>query len=276
MRSSGVPFALPMIALSVAFFGVPLVLLGVFSLRTDAGEHVFANYGAILGDQFTVEVLLETLRLGAYVVAGTTLLGVPIALCFWHAGTRLRAAIVFMVLLPMLTSNVVRTFAWIVILGRQGPVSQALMDFGLMSTPTSFLFTELGVVAALCQIELPLLVLPMIAVLSRIDRQIMQAAEMSGAGRWRILLTMILPLSAPGLFAGWILVFASATTSFVTQTVIGGARHIYLPQLIYRQVNVIFDWPSAAAAAFVLLLSSGTVMLALAMMSRHRRLIAHA
>jgi putative spermidine/putrescine transport system permease protein len=87
--------------------------------------------------------------------------------------------------------------------------------------------------------------------------------------------TVLLPLAAPGLLAGWILVFAAATTSYVTQSVIGGARNTYLPQFIYREVNVLFQWPSAAAVAFVLLLATGVVMVALASLARHRRLAGH-
>src|SRR5215510_469113 len=127
MRPSGLSFILPMIVLSAAFFGVPLGFLAIVSLRTGPGEGLFANYLEIFDDPFTIAVLMDTVRLGATVVVGTTVPGIPIALCFWHAGPRLRNVILFLVLLPMLTSNVVRTFAWIVILGRQGPVSQALL-----------------------------------------------------------------------------------------------------------------------------------------------------
>lgn len=89
-------------------------------------------------------------------------------------------------------------------------------------------------------------------------------------------MTVLLPLMLPGLLAGWILVFASTSASFVTQAVIGGARNVYMPQLIYREVGVLFDWPSASAIAVVLLLSTGTLLLALSAVARHRRLVGHA
>jgi putative spermidine/putrescine transport system permease protein len=128
----------------------------------------------------------------------------------------------------------------------------------------------------MCQIELPLIVLPLVAILSRTNRQLTEAAEIAGAGPWRVLVTVLLPMMLPGLFAGWILVYASATASFVTQAVIGGARNVYVPQLIYREVGVVFDWPLASAIAVVLMASTGAVLVTLAMISRHRRFVGHA
>jgi putative spermidine/putrescine transport system permease protein len=276
LRWPGLPFVTPLVLLSGLAFAVPLGLLIAMGFATQQGEPTLANYTRFLGDEFSRQVLLDTLRLGAYVVLGTTLVGLPIALLYWHSGKWGRAAIVFLTLLPMLTSNVVRTFAWIVLLGRQGPISQTALYLELIDKPTSFLFTEIGLVVALCQIELPLLVLPVIAVMSRTDRSLVDAAVMLGAGRWRVLGTVLLPVTAPAVLAGWVLVFASATTSYVTQSVIGGARHIYVPQYIYREVGVLFQWPNAAAISTILLVATGAVMLAVTSLSRHRRLVGHA
>jgi putative spermidine/putrescine transport system permease protein len=170
---------------------------------------------------------------------------------------------------------VVRTFAWIVILGRQGPISEALLALGLMGRPISLMFTELGLVMAMCQIDLPLIILPLVAILSRTPIQNTEAAQVSGAGPWRIFVTVLIPLMLPGLLAGWILVFASTSSSFVTQAVIGGARNVYVPQLIYREVGTLFDWPLASAIAVVLLLTTGCLLVAMTMISRHRRLVGH-
>ncbi|WP_225773002.1 ABC transporter permease [Inquilinus sp. Marseille-Q2685] len=275
MRSSGVPYLLPMLLLSVVFFATPLALLMAYSLSGTTGVS-FDNYAAFLGDPFNFRVLMNTIRLGVLTVLGTTLLGIPIALLYWHSRPRARQVIIFLSLVPMLTSNIVRTFAWIVILGRQGPISHALLGLGFTGQPISLMFTELGLVLTMCQIDLPLIILPLIAVLSRVDRQLTDAAEVSGAGPWRVFLTVLLPLMLPGLLAGWILVFASTSASFVTQAVIGGARNVYVPQLIYREVGVLFDWPLASAIAVVLLLSTGTLLLALSAIARHRRLVGHA
>jgi putative spermidine/putrescine transport system permease protein len=268
----------PMVVLSLAFFVVPLLVMVVVSL-TDwprGGNLTLAAYRGFLGDPFNLGVMVNTLLLGLKVVGATTLLGIPIGLLYLHSAPRWRHVIIFLTLLPILTSNVVRTFAWIVILGREGLLNTALIGFGLTNTPVRLLFTEFGLVLALTQIELPLLVLPLIAVFSRLDQRHLEAAATLGAGSWRVLLTVILPAAIPGILAGWVLVFASAITSFVTQAVIGGARNIYLPLFVYQQVGTLFNWPLAAAVAVVLLVSTGTVLIGLTMLGRHRRLVAYA
>ncbi len=275
MKHSGFPYVVPMLVLSVLFFAVPLVVLIGFSFIHPGGL-TLEHYARFFGDAFNFRVLVNTARLGLETAIGTTLLGLPIALLYWHCGRTVRQIIIFLTLIPMLTSNVVRTFAWIVILGRQGPISDALMALGITGAPTSLMFTELGLVMAMCQIDLPLILLPLIAILTRTPYSLTEAAQVSGAGPWRILITVMLPVMLPGLLAGWILVIASTSSSFVTQAVIGGARNVYVPQLIYREVGTLFDWPLASAIAVVLLLSTGCLLVALSMISRHRRLNGHA
>lgn len=276
LRQGGTAFILPMMVMMVLCFLAPLGVLAVASITGPDGQVSLANYRQFLEDSFAVGVLWNTIFLGFKVVAAVTLLGVPIALMYWHAGPRWRTVILIATLLPMLTSNVVRTFAWIVILGRNGPISQSMVELGLSSRPFSLLFTETGLIMALTQIELPLLVLPIIAVLATADRRLVDAAEVLGAARWRCFLTVLLPMMTPAIFAGWVLVFASATTSFVTHSVIGGARLIYMPQFVYREVGILFQWPMAAAISFLLLVSTGAVMIALTLLARHRRLAAYA
>lgn len=275
-RTTGAIFASPMLAMMLLFFLAPLGVLAAASVTGPEGELTLDNYRVFLADGFAVGVLVDTIFLGLKTVAAVTLLGVPLALLYWHSGPRMRTLILVATLLPMLTSNVVRTFAWIVILGRNGPISQTFVELGLSDRPFSLMFSETGLVMALTQIELPLLVLPLIAVLSAADRRLVDAAEVLGADRWRSLVTVLLPMMTPAILAGWVLVFASATTSYVTQSVIGGARLIYMPQFVYREVGILFQWPMAAAISFLLLVSTGIVMLGVTILARHRRLAAYA
>ncbi|KGD74871.1 polyamine ABC transporter [Tatumella morbirosei] len=274
MKHSGFPYVVPMLILSVVFFAVPLAVMTGFSFIKPGGV-TLQHYAHFFEDPFNFRVMVNTARLGLETVIGTTLLGIPVAMLYWHSRRTLRQIIIFLTLVPMLTSNVVRTFAWIVILGRQGPISDFLMSLGITGMPVSLMFTETGLVMAMCQIDLPLILLPLIAILTRTPYSLTEAAQVSGAGPWRIFATVMLPLMVPGLLAGWILVFASTSSSFVTQAVIGGARNVYVPQLIYREVGTLFDWPLASAIAVVLLLSTGCLLVALTMISRHRRLSGH-
>jgi putative spermidine/putrescine transport system permease protein len=267
--------AWPMIGFMVLFFLAPLLLLLGISLRGADGGWGLGNFVAFLDDPFERGVLVRTLLLGFKVTGLVSLLALPLVMLYWHAGPRLRGIILVCALLPMLTANVVRTFAWVVILGRNGPISQTFLALGLTDKPFSLLYTETGLVMALAQIELPLLLLPIVSVLNRADRANLDAAEVLGAGRWRAWFSAIFPQIIPAVLAGWVLVFASATTSYVTQSVIGGARLIYLPQFVYREVGVLFQWPSAAAISILLLISTGVIMFGLTMLARHERLRAH-
>jgi len=267
--------AWPMIGFMVLFFLAPLLLLLGISLRGADGGWGLGNFVAFLDDPFERGVLVRTLLLGFKVTGLVSLLALPLVMLYWHAGPRLRGIILVCALLPMLTANVVRTFAWVVILGRNGPISQTLLALGLTDKPFSLLYTETGLIMALAQIELPLLLLPIVSVLNRADRANLDAAEVLGAGRWRAWFSAIFPQIIPAVLAGWVLVFASATTSYVTQSVIGGARLIFLPQFVYREVGVLFQWPSAAAISILLLISTGVIMFGLTMLARHERLRAH-
>lgn len=275
MKSTALPYLLPILLLSFGGFVVPMTVLAIYSLSAGASPGLFGNYTAFLADPFNMAVVFDTITLGIKVVIVATFFGIPIAMLYWHGGPRLRQAVIVLTLIPMLTSDIARTFSWMILLGRSGPFAM-LSDFlGLTSGSTTFLQTEGGMMIALCQINLPLMLLPLIAVMSKVDGRVVEAAGMAGAGPWRIMITILLPLALPGLIAGWILTFASAATSLVTQATIGGARLIYLPVFVFRQVNVMFDWPSAAAVSFILILSTGSVILALAMLARHPRLVGH-
>lgn len=266
---------LPMVILNGLFFIAPLFLLVGMSFSGDAG-FTLQHYARFFADPINVEVLRDTIFLGLKVIVFTTVVGYPVALLFMLLGPTGRRILLFMTILPMLTSNVVRTLAWIAILGREGVVNNALLNLGLTSTPIQFMYNELGLIIALSQIELPLLVLPLVSVLAKIDRSLWEASTSLGMNAWQTFLRVILPLSIPGLIAGWILVFASACMNFVTQAVIGGARLIYLPQFIYQEVNTLYDWPFAAAIAIVMLTSIGIVLGALTAAGRNRRINVYA
>jgi putative spermidine/putrescine transport system permease protein len=138
-----------------------------------------------------------------------------------------------------------------------------LMGLGLTSAPLNLLQTELGLVIALTQIEMPLMLLPLLTVMRQIDPNLVDASRALGASKWRTFFRVVLPLSLPGWIAGATLVFASACTAFISQSVIGGARLVYLPSLIWQQSMVVYNWPFAAVASLTLLFTvlSGIMLL---------------
>ncbi len=262
--------ALPLLLAFLAFFAAPLLSLAGVSAFGDDKITVldFAMWAKFLGDAFYWKVIGDTVKLGCLTVAATLLVGYPLALVYLGATPLVQRILLFIVILPLLTSVVVRTFAWIVILGREGVINSVVMALGLSAAPLRLLQTELGLVIALTQIEMPLMLLPLLSVMSRIDPNLRDASAALGASKWRTLFTVTLPLSLPGLVAGCILVFASSTTAFISQTVIGGARLVYLPLLIWQQSLVVYNWPLASVAALTLLISVTAGIVAISMLGR--------
>jgi len=272
-RSGRMLLLAPMLMFFGAFFLAPLLLLVVVSFTNDQEMTVLgtAQFEKFLSDRFNWRVLFETLLLGAKVVACTTLLAFPIAILFVQSGPKLRRLLLMLILLPLLTSVVVRTFAWIVILAREGVVNSVLLSMGIIGAPLQLLHTEMGLIIALMQIELPLMLLPLVSVLSRMDPNLIAASQALGAGSWRTLRRVILPLSLPGYAAGVLLVFASATAAFVSQSVIGGGRLIYMPVFVYQQATTLFNWPFAAAISVILVIAISMVAVGVNQLGRTAR-----
>lgn len=249
-----------------AFFVAPLLMLFAVSFYADDRMTTpgFGQWQRFLGDAFHWKVIANTLLLGLKTVAATLLLGFPLALVYRAASPRWQRVLLFVVVMPLLTSVVVRTFAWIVILGREGVVNQLVMGLGLVADPLRLLQTELGLVISLTQIEMPLLLLPLLSVMARIDPNLMDASASLGASPWRTLFRVVVPLAAPGIAAGCLLVFASSTTAFISQSVIGGERLVYLPAMVWQQAMVVSNWPFAATAAVALLVSVSAVIAVIA------------
>ena len=262
--------ALPLVLAFIAFFVAPLfMLIGVSAFDDDRITQLgFAMWTKFLGDAFYWKVTFDTLKLGLLTVGASVLIGYPLAIVYMSSSPRIQRVLLFIIIMPLLLSVVVRTFAWIVILGHEGVINYTLMSLGLTPAPLRLLQTEFGLVLSLTQIEMPLMLLPLISVMSRIDPNLRDASSALGASRWRTLFTVIFPLSLPGLIAGCMLVFASSTTAFISQQIIGGNRLVYLPLLIWQQSLVVYNWPLAAVAALTLLVSVTAVVVVISALGR--------
>jgi putative spermidine/putrescine transport system permease protein len=245
----------PLAATYVLLFLAPLLLLLTISLYDDSNLSRIGGtqWVKFFGDPFYLSVIWRTVRLGLFTVGATTALSLPLALVFCASRPTIQRVLLLIVILPLLTSVVVRTFAWIAILAREGVINETLLSLGLVSEPFPLLQSEAGLVLALTQIEMPLMMLPLVTAMRAIDPSVLDASRALGASRWRTLFKVILPLSMPGWLAGATLVFASSVTAFISQSVIGGGRLVYLPSVIWQQAMVVYNWPFAAVAAVTLL-----------------------
>ncbi len=275
---SGLWLALPLGLFFAAFVVAPLMLLLFVSLYSDASmtQHGFEQYIRFLGDDFNRGVLINTLGLGLKVTALTLVLGFPLAYAYTLTPRRWQGLLMLLIILPLLTSAVVRTFAWVVILGREGIVNVGLQSLGWVDGPLRLLYTPGAVVVAVAQIELPLMVLPVITALMNSDPNLRQASLALGAGHWRTLMLVTLPLAVPGLLTGALLVFASSVSAFVTQTLVGGGQNILMPFYMYQQAIQANNYPFAAAIAITLLVTVMVVVTLMNLLGRRAKGFVHA
>ncbi|MFG1247431.1 ABC transporter permease [Xanthobacter flavus] len=265
--------ALPLAAFFALFFIAPLGLLVAISFETErqmTGTLGLGQYAAFLSDGLNLAVLRDTLLVGAKATALCLLFGYPLAWLCTKVSARWQAVLIFLVVLPIVTSVVVRTFAWIVILGRHGIVNEAILALGLSAQPLKLLFSETGVVIVLAQVQMPLMVLPLITTLQRIDPNLESASQALGAGAWRTFFKVTLPLSLPGIIAGTILTYTACVTAFVTQSLIGGSRLLFMPMMIFQQAMDLQNWPFAAAVSVIFMVSVLLIVAMLVALSRSR------
>ena len=268
---------LPLALFFALFVFAPLALLALVSFYDDTTLTTLGatQYVKFVTDGFNMAVLGQTLWLGLLATALALVIGYPLAYLYTVAPAMLQRALMLVIVLPLLTSAVVRTFAWVVILGRQGIVNTALAALGLIDAPVRLLYTPSAVVVALAQIQLPLMVLPVITALGNIDPNLRHASHALGAGRWRTFVEVTLPLSAPGLLAGCLLVYAGSVSAFVTQTLVGGGQLMLMPQYMYQQAIQANNYPFAAAVAMILLVAVLGIVVVVNLLSRRTQTLVH-
>ncbi|HEY9698895.1 MAG TPA: ABC transporter permease [Trichocoleus sp.] len=245
--------ALPLALFLHLFYVAPLAILLATSVQSASGGFSLAQYWEFFRESVNVKVLTDTFGLGIQVTLGCLIFGYPVAYFYVNAPAKWKGILTFLILLPLLTSAVVRTFGWVVILGKQGLVNSLLQNLGIIQEPVKLLFTHHGVAIAMTQIQLPLMILPIIASISQIDPRLAAASESLGGGAWRTFWKIIFPLTLPGIISGCLLVFALTVSSFVTPSIIGGGQIMYMPTLIYQQGVVLLNGPFAAAVSAILL-----------------------
>lgn len=249
--------AAPLAVFMALFFLAPLGMLAFVSFYADAGMTQWGSVQAWgkMFDAFGLSVLGDTLWLGLQVTALSLVLGYALAWSFLRLPARWQPLVIFIVMLPLLTSVVVRTFAWIVILGRQGIVNSVLGSLGWIDSPIKLLYTRPGLVVALANVQLPLMVLPLITALQRIDPNLADASASLGAGAWRTFRRVTVPLSLPGVVAGCLLTFAASITAFISQSLIGGGQMLFMPMYLYQQASSLSNYPFAAAIGLTFLVA---------------------
>jgi ABC-type spermidine/putrescine transport system permease subunit I len=255
------PYALFLLLLLI----VPFVNVALYSVHPYSPTRILLpelttdNY-AKLFDLYYVRLFGRTLRLGLVTTIACIVFGYPLAYWLARARPRLQTLGLFLLIMPLMVSTVIRIFGWIVILGRKGLVNEALAGLGL--DPVKLLYTETAVVIGLVNIFLPFMVLPLMAAIERIPPSLEEAARNLGATWVQMFRRTILPLSLPGLISGSLLVYSVSISAFVTPALMGSPRERMAGQQIYDEVLVSFNWPSASSLALTLVLLTLLLMFA--------------
>jgi putative spermidine/putrescine transport system permease protein len=220
-----------------------------------------ANYTRFLFDSYYERVLLTTLRIAAITTVVCLLLGYPLALFLARYPSRWRGVLMFLVIAPLMSGVIVRTYAWILLLAREGVVNQALQSAHLTGGPLTLLHTEFAVIVALVHILLPYAVFPIYSSIAVQDRDLERAAFTMGAGRLRSFFEVTLPLSRPGIAMGCVLVFTLTAGAVVTPALLGGKDVQTLGMTVYELVMSTLNWPLAAAFASILIICQFALVL---------------
>lgn len=242
------------------FFGYPLTrILKIAFFNPDL---TWENFRIIFKDPqgLYLNVFFTTFRIAGIVTLLTFVLGYPLAALLVHAKGRWQQVIIICVLLPFWTSVLVRTYAWMVLLGRRGLVNSALMTLGIIDAPVQLVFNSTGTIIGMTHIMLPYMVFPLYSVMNTIDAGLIKAAYNLGAKPWQAFLKIFFPLTLPGVFGGGLIVFVVSLGFFITPALLGGQKDIMVAVLIERQVMETLEWGLSAALSLILL--TATLLLA--------------
>jgi mannopine transport system permease protein len=239
----------PLLAIFVIGFLYPLITLIQLSFTGGAA----ATYGRLLSDPLNLSVLANTVGIAVTVTVCAVVAAYPVALAMARLKGKLSIVIAACVFIPLWTSVLVRSYAWIVLLQRRGIVNSLLVSINLTEEPLKLLYTQGAVILAMTHVLLPFVILPIFSTLRLLPGDYGRAARNLGAGPIRAFLHVTLPLSLPGVFAGATMCFVLALGFYITPALVGGPGSMLMASLIGQQTTVLLDWPFAAALSTVLL-----------------------
>ena len=239
-----IPPYLPQLELSTGWIGVKEFL----------NDLDFENFKFLTTDNLYYKAYLSSLKIALIATFLTLLLGYPIAYAMARASEEWRPTLLMLVILPFWTSFLIRVYAWIGILGQEGFLNQILIFIGITSEPVTILNTPVAVYIGIVYTYLPFMVLPIYAVLEKLDDSLLEAAEDLGCSHFTAFWLVTFPLSQGGVIAGCFLVFIPTLGEFVIPSLLGGSNTLMIGKVLWDEFFSNRDWPLASAVAIVLLL----------------------
>lgn len=234
------------------FMLIPLFMLVFKSFFYEGGGFTLSNYWEIFQSTYFQQVLVRSLKLSILSTAICAVLGFPTAY-YIAKYSRQKGMLMAFAVFPMFTSPVIRSFSWMVLLGKKGIVNSFFVASGLTAKPVSLLYNEISITIGFIQLFLPLMILSLIGVMENIPEDLNLAAGSLGATRMGTFRHVVLPLSIPGLVTGCVLVFTGCLTAYTTPQLLGGTDTRVLATVIYQYAMSLGDWTQASVVAVVMI-----------------------
>ncbi len=257
--------AYPYVIWSAIFIIIPLILVLIFSFTVEVdGKQVFslANYKELM-DPIYLKVFFRSITLAGASTLICLIVGYPVAYIISKAHISKRGTLILLFILPMWMNFLLRTYAWVAILGKNGLLNSFLGIFGV--EPVSILYTNFAILLGMVYNFLPFMVLPIYTSLSKMDDDLVNAARDLGANSLQVFTKVIFPLSLPGVVSGITMVFMPAVTTFAISRLLGGGKFMLLGDLIEQQFTTVGDWNFGSAVSIFMMI---VILISMAVMSK--------
>ncbi|MGG1486831.1 ABC transporter permease [Peribacillus castrilensis] len=243
---------LPGVLFLTIFMIIPILMTIGTTFFHEGGGFSIQGYLDFFQDRYFIEILLTTLRVSLFTTIICILLGFPAAYYISKLKQRKKAIMLLLTIFPLLTSPVVRSFSWMVIIGKNGVVNKLLMGMGLIEQPLDILYTPTAIIIGLVHLFLPLIIVTLVGVMENIETDLLKAAESLGASRLAVFSKVIIPLSVPGLVIGSILVFVGSFTAYTTPALLGGKQRV-ISTFLYQNAITLNEWQVASIVATIMI-----------------------
>lgn len=231
--------------------GLPLI--SVLAPTFTAGQYPLSAYVEFFQDEYYRKILFRTLKIAVITTGICMAGGIPTAYFISRCDKKWRGLLLAASIFPMMTNSVIRSFAWINILGSNGIINRILLALNVADKPMKLLYTDFAIIIGSVYLFLPLMIVTVTGVMENIDDDMMEAAQSLGAGRFGAFMKVIFPMSLPGIIVGGILVFTGTLTAYTTPQLLGGNSNMVLATLIYQRAMSVGDWNGASAVALIMI-----------------------
>lgn len=231
--------------------GLPLI--SVLAPTFTAGQYPLSAYVEFFQDEYYRKILFRTLKIAVITTGICMAGGIPTAYFISRCDKKWRGLLLAASIFPMMTNSVIRSFAWINILGSNGIINRILLALNVADKPMKLLYTDFAIIIGSVYLFLPLMIVTVTGVMENIDDDMMEAAQSLGAGRFEAFMKVIFPMSLPGIIVGGILVFTGTLTAYTTPQLLGGNSNMVLATLIYQRAMSVGDWNGASVVALIMI-----------------------